>query len=165
MATQYTEQDGSDNNSNNSFRRSLNLGQGALFGTGRRLSRSTTSNMRPGSNSFESAIIEESAVHPTSQIASPVHVRIVPSIDNPSRSLVFSIIERDLEAGRVIKIGRFTDRISIQNHISFKSKVVSRSHCEIWLDNDGKVFIYLFLISFIFKSKFSHCERMSTKWK
>ncbi|KAI8883123.1 SMAD/FHA domain-containing protein [Backusella circina FSU 941] len=139
MATQYTEQNGSDSSSNNSFRRSLNFGQSTLFGTGRRPSRSTTSNTRPGSNNFESSIIEESAVHPTSQIASPVHVRIVPSIDNPSRSLVFSIIERDLEAGRVIKIGRFTDRISIQNHISFKSKVVSRSHCEIWLDNDGKV--------------------------
>ncbi|KAF1807505.1 SMAD/FHA domain-containing protein [Mucor lusitanicus] len=67
------------------------------------------------------------------------HIRIVPSIENPSRSLVFSIIERDLEAGRIIKIGRFTDRSSIQNHISFKSKVVSRSHCEIWLNSDGKV--------------------------
>lgn len=68
-----------------------------------------------------------------------VHIRIVPSIDNPSRSLIFNIIERDLEAGHVIKIGRFTDKSSLKNHISFKSKVVSRSHCEIWLNNDGKV--------------------------
>ncbi|KAG1040460.1 hypothetical protein G6F25_004761 [Rhizopus arrhizus] len=67
-----------------------------------------------------------------------VHIRIVPSIDNPSRSLIFNIIERDLEAGHVIKIGRFTDKSSLKNHISFKSKVVSRSHCEIWLNNDGK---------------------------
>ncbi|KAI8975117.1 SMAD/FHA domain-containing protein, partial [Mycotypha africana] len=69
------------------------------------------------------------------------HIRIVPSIENPSRSLVFNIIERDLEAGRIIKIGRFTDRSSIQNHISFKSKVVSRSHCEIWLNQDGKIML------------------------
>ncbi|KAG1456255.1 hypothetical protein G6F56_006873 [Rhizopus delemar] len=68
-----------------------------------------------------------------------VHIRIVPSIENPSRSLIFNIIERDLEAGKVIKIGRFTDKSSVQNHISFKSKVVSRSHCEIWLNHEGKV--------------------------
>lgn len=71
-----------------------------------------------------------------------VHVRIVPSIENPSRSLIFSIIERDLEAGKVIKIGRFTDKSSVQNHISFKSKVVSRSHCEVWLNHEGKVSYY-----------------------
>ncbi|CEG73672.1 hypothetical protein RMATCC62417_09006 [Rhizopus microsporus] len=70
-----------------------------------------------------------------------VHVRIVPSIENPSRSLIFSIIERDLEAGKVIKIGRFTDKSSVQNHISFKSKVVSRSHCEVWLNHEGKVLL------------------------
>ncbi|KAI8354018.1 hypothetical protein BD560DRAFT_336573 [Blakeslea trispora] len=68
-------------------------------------------------------------------------IRIVPSIENPSRSLIFNIIERDLETGRTIKIGRFTDRSSIQNHISFKSKVVSRSHCEIWQSHHGKVFL------------------------
>ncbi|KAG1468591.1 hypothetical protein G6F56_003746 [Rhizopus delemar] len=68
-----------------------------------------------------------------------VHIRIVPNIDNPSRSLIFSIIEKDLEPGKVIKVGRFTDKSCQEDHISFKSKVVSRSHCEIWLSYDGKV--------------------------
>ncbi|KAI7899132.1 uncharacterized protein BX663DRAFT_518773 [Cokeromyces recurvatus] len=63
------------------------------------------------------------------QLIPNVHIRIVPSIENPSRSLIFNIIERDLEMGRVIKIGRFTDRSSVQNHISFK----------IWLNNEGKI--------------------------
>ncbi|KAI8996881.1 SMAD/FHA domain-containing protein, partial [Pilobolus umbonatus] len=70
-----------------------------------------------------------------------VHLRVVPSIENASRSLIFDVIERDLELGRVIKIGRFTDRSSSQNHISFKSKVVSRSHSEIWLSKEGKVML------------------------
>lgn len=84
----------------------------------------------------------------TSPSISTTPIRIVPSIENPSRSLVFNIIERDLEVGRIIKIGRFTDKSSIKNHISFKSKVVSRAHCEIWLNHDGKVVcIYLCAIS------------------
>ncbi|KAL7323409.1 hypothetical protein PS15p_211319 [Mucor circinelloides] len=133
MASQYTENNNSQETNNTSFRRSL--GSSTLFG--RRSSRSaattitatnTPSNTRPTSDS--------SIIAPDNQT---MHIRIVPSIENPSRSLVFSIIERDLEMGRIIKIGRFTDRSSIQNHISFKSKVVSRSHCEIWLNNEGKV--------------------------
>lgn len=131
MASQYSE---SNNNNTDttpasspttSFRRSL--GTGTLFG--RRSSR-TTATTHGGTEEELAAAAEQHK---------PIHIRIVPSIENPSRSLVFSIIERDLEVGRVIKIGRFTDRSSVQNHISFKSKVVSRSHCEIWLNNDGKV--------------------------
>ncbi|KAI7889718.1 uncharacterized protein EV154DRAFT_513847 [Mucor mucedo] len=137
MASQYadtnTDTVSQPSNSNtNSFRRSL--GTSALFG--RRSSRSnvTTSSTITTRPTSDSSIINHSDEHQSS-----IHIRIVPSIENPSRSLVFSIIERDLEVGRVIKIGRFTDRSSIQNHISFKSKVVSRSHCEIWLNNEGKV--------------------------
>ncbi|KAI8136882.1 SMAD/FHA domain-containing protein, partial [Fennellomyces sp. T-0311] len=71
-----------------------------------------------------------------------MHVRIVPSIDNPRRSLIFDVVDRQLKAGTVVKIGRFTDRSITNNHISFKSKVVSRTHCEIWLDaEDGKLYI------------------------
>ncbi|KAI9357838.1 hypothetical protein BD770DRAFT_388457 [Pilaira anomala] len=130
MASQYSE---SNNNNTDttpasspttSFRRSL--GTSTLFG--RRSSRTTAT--PHGGTEEELAAADQHT---------PIHIRIVPSIENPSRSLVFSIIERDLEVGRVIKIGRFTDRSSVQNHISFKSKVVSRSHCEIWLNNDGKV--------------------------
>lgn len=143
MASQYTENNNSQETNNTSFRRSL--GSSTLFG--RRSSRSaattitttnTPSNTRPTSDS--------SIIAPDNQT---MHIRIVPSIENPSRSLVFSIIERDLEMGRIIKIGRFTDRSSIQNHISFKSKVVSRSHCEIWLNNEGKVpYFLLFILAF-----------------
>ncbi|KAL0145908.1 hypothetical protein V8B55DRAFT_1466371 [Mucor lusitanicus] len=133
MASQYTENNSNQEANNTSFRRSL--GSSTLFG--RRSSRSAAS--------ATTAMNTPSGTRPTSDssIIAPehqtTHIRIVPSIENPSRSLVFSIIERDLEAGRIIKIGRFTDRSSIQNHISFKSKVVSRSHCEIWLNSDGKV--------------------------
>ncbi|KAI7858397.1 SMAD/FHA domain-containing protein [Circinella umbellata] len=71
-----------------------------------------------------------------------MHVRIVPSIDNPRRSLIFDIIDRELKGGTAVKIGRFTDRSITTNHISFKSKVVSRTHCEIWVDSeDGKLYI------------------------
>jgi hypothetical protein len=133
MASQYTESNPQEQQQQQqqqtSFRRSL--GTSTLFG--RRSSRSAASTTTPTSTTTrptsDSSIIADTTTH----------IRIVPSIENPSRSLVFNIIERDLEAGRIIKIGRFTDRSSIQNHISFKSKVVSRSHCEIWLNNEGKV--------------------------
>ncbi|ORY95854.1 SMAD/FHA domain-containing protein [Syncephalastrum racemosum] len=70
-----------------------------------------------------------------------MHMRIVPSIDNPNRSLIFDIVERELQTAAVIKVGRFTDRAISSNHISFKSKVVSRSHCELWLGPDGKLYL------------------------
>lgn len=78
----------------------------------------------------------------TSAITPPktLHVRIVPNIENPSRALIFEILDRELAAGSVIKLGRFTDRPSgCVECMSFKSKVVSRSHCEIWVHSDGKV--------------------------
>ncbi|KAI7875806.1 SMAD/FHA domain-containing protein [Lichtheimia hyalospora FSU 10163] len=67
------------------------------------------------------------------------HIRIVPHLDS-SRSLVFSIIERDLTEDTVLKIGRFTDRFLTSNRITFRSKVVSRGHAEIW-STGGKVYI------------------------
>lgn len=69
-----------------------------------------------------------------------VHVRIVPSIDDPNRCIIFDIVDRELEAGAVIKIGRYSDRhANTPNYMSFKSKVVSRCHCEIVIEEDGKV--------------------------
>ncbi|ORX56419.1 SMAD/FHA domain-containing protein [Hesseltinella vesiculosa] len=67
------------------------------------------------------------------------HLRIVPHLDT-NRSLVFNVIERDLSDGTIIKIGRFTDKIIIPTRITFKSKVVSRGHAEIWTKN-GKFYI------------------------
>ncbi|ORE09122.1 hypothetical protein BCV72DRAFT_321036 [Rhizopus microsporus var. microsporus] len=71
-----------------------------------------------------------------------VHVRIVPSIDNPGRSLIFDIVDRDLEYGTIIKIGRYSERNPNNSDcMSFKSKVVSRCHCEIFVEQDGKLYI------------------------
>lgn len=68
-----------------------------------------------------------------------VHVRIVPNIENPSRSLIFDIVDRELEVGSVIRIGRYSERHANLNCMSFKSKVVSRCHSEVWVETDGKV--------------------------
>ncbi|KAI9310817.1 SMAD/FHA domain-containing protein, partial [Dichotomocladium elegans] len=70
-----------------------------------------------------------------------IHLRIVPSIDNPHRSFIFNLVDRELKAGTVIKIGRFTDRNTDADHISLKSKVVSRTHCELWVGSDGKLYL------------------------
>ena len=129
MASQYNENNTTESVNSNSFRRSL--GTSTLFNR-----RSSRANNNDGSSVVSAVGIPNISEE---QKSSSIHIRIVPSIENPSRSLVFDIIERDLEVGRIIKIGRFTDRSSVQNHISFKSKVVSRSHCEIWLNAEGKV--------------------------
>ncbi|CAG8799290.1 1058_t:CDS:2, partial [Cetraspora pellucida] len=66
-------------------------------------------------------------------------IRIVPHIDGP-RSLHFDIIEREVPEGVLIKIGRFTDKTQAPNRVTFKSKVVSRGHAEIWTES-GKFYI------------------------
>ncbi|CAG8449052.1 6169_t:CDS:2 [Ambispora leptoticha] len=66
-------------------------------------------------------------------------IRIVPHIEGP-RSLHFDIIEREVPEGSIIKIGRFTDKAHVPNRVTFKSKVVSRGHAEIWCEG-GKFFI------------------------
>lgn len=65
------------------------------------------------------------------------HIRIVPHLES-TRSLVFGVIERDVAENTLLKIGRFTDKIFLPNRITFKSKVVSRGHAEIWTEQ-GKV--------------------------
>lgn len=70
-----------------------------------------------------------------------VHVRIVPNIENPSRSLIFDIVDREMNVGSVIRIGRYSERHANLNCMSFKSKVVSRCHCEVWVETDGKLYI------------------------
>ncbi|CAG8828413.1 8575_t:CDS:1, partial [Dentiscutata erythropus] len=62
-------------------------------------------------------------------------IRIVPHIEGP-RSLHFDIIEREVGESVVIKIGRFTDKAFIPNRVTFKSKVVSRGHAEIWTEGN-----------------------------
>ncbi|KAI8379217.1 uncharacterized protein BYT42DRAFT_568033 [Radiomyces spectabilis] len=141
------------------FRRSLTLSHGATSLIARRFSRSSSNRQQTNNNSpttaetraarrctiadpMQLSPCEQPAPLPSNQTRTPsIHVRIVPSIENPSRSLIFDIVDRELEAGLYIKIGRFTDRITSPNHISFKSKVVSRAHCELWLENDGKLYL------------------------
>ncbi|KAI7887358.1 SMAD/FHA domain-containing protein [Lichtheimia hyalospora FSU 10163] len=70
-----------------------------------------------------------------------IHIRIVPSIDDPNRCFIFNIFERDLKPGNVIKMGRFADHHLNDEHISLRSKVVSRMHCELWLEHNGKLYL------------------------
>jgi hypothetical protein len=73
-----------------------------------------------------------------------IHLRIVPNIENINRSLIFEIVDREMEIGEVIKMGRYSDRRANEtNCMSFKSKVVSRYHCEVWAESNGKVKLYL----------------------
>lgn len=147
MTSQYadhtppTESTTPSSPSSSTFRRSLNLSQGASALLGRRFSRTSTqqppTSPRTDTTSTSMSPAASSSSSSTNNVS--VHVRIVPSIENPRRSLIFDVVDREIKAGTVVKIGRFTDRSVTANHISFKSKVVSRTHCEIWVDLDGKV--------------------------
>lgn len=75
----------------------------------------------------------------TSATAADPHLRIVPHLES-TRSLHFEPIERDIRPGMVLKIGRFTDKHQVPHRVTFKSKVVSRGHAEIWAE-DGKFYI------------------------
>lgn len=65
-------------------------------------------------------------------------LRLVPNVGLSCRSFVFDIIERELEPNTIYRIGRFSDRNSLADRLSFKSKVVSRNHAELWTER-GKV--------------------------
>lgn len=94
--------------------------------------------IRPTSHSSENTIPPNDTGHSnTTSSPPPPHIRIVPHLES-SRSLVFGVIERDVRENTVIKIGRFTDRFLTPNRITFRSKVVSRGHAELWTE-DGKV--------------------------
>jgi len=67
----------------------------------------------------------------------PPHIRLCPAIDS-ARSLPFPPIDRDVPEGVVLKLGRFAERRDTPVYcITFRSKVVSRSHAEIWFKDDG----------------------------
>lgn len=77
-------------------------------------------------------------------------IRLVPHLDT-RRSLRFDAITRDLKEGDApLRIGRFTDRSGLglaavnalgSNKLAFRSKVVSRAHAEIWVENGGRFFV------------------------
>ncbi|KAL9556300.1 hypothetical protein MBANPS3_001919 [Mucor bainieri] len=87
-------------------------------------------------------------VAPTSTTATAVehkkvHIKLVPNVGMTNRCFVFDVVDRELESGgSVLKLGRYSDRTVVSDRLSFKSKVVSRYHAEIWLsDQDGKIYI------------------------
>lgn len=77
-------------------------------------------------------------------------IRLVPHLDS-RRSLKFDAIARDLKEGDpALRIGRFTDRSGLglaavnalgSNKLAFKSKVVSRAHAEIWVEQGSRFLV------------------------
>ncbi|KAI7849429.1 hypothetical protein BDC45DRAFT_520751 [Circinella umbellata] len=103
---------------------------------------STTNEFNSSINNNDNARNNDTTISENNEQTSPPpspHIRIVPHLDSP-RSLVFSVIERDVQENAILKIGRFTERFLSPNRITFRSKVVSRGHAEIWTEG-GKFFI------------------------
>ncbi|KAJ2500313.1 hypothetical protein GGH96_002810 [Coemansia sp. RSA 1972] len=70
-----------------------------------------------------------------------LHLRIVPHMVDVRKDLYFEVMDREVVENTRLKVGRFTEKVSQQmNRIAFKSKVVSRSHAEVWTEN-GQFFI------------------------
>ncbi|KAK9240037.1 hypothetical protein V1525DRAFT_338186 [Lipomyces kononenkoae] len=75
-------------------------------------------------------------------------IRMTPFIDHSSTTpaLYFEPIERRGRSGNVIRLGRYTDKKEFSKleaahaPVVFKSKVVSRSHAELWVEN-GQWFV------------------------
>ncbi|KAK3831102.1 MAG: SMAD/FHA domain-containing protein [Linnemannia gamsii] len=74
-----------------------------------------------------------SSAPPPPPAAPAPHIRIVPHLDAP-RSLHFEVVDKDVPEGFILKIGRFTDKQALPNRVTFKSKVVSRGHAEIYTE-------------------------------
>ncbi|OLY84779.1 putative E3 ubiquitin-protein ligase dma1 [Smittium mucronatum] len=84
---------------------------------------------------------ETSSETPADSQTSIPHIRIVPHIVDVRHCLYFDVIDRDVPESLVLKVGRFTEKFSHQlSRVAFKSKVVSRSHAEIWSEN-GEFFL------------------------
>jgi pSer/pThr/pTyr-binding forkhead associated (FHA) protein len=67
-----------------------------------------------------------------------ISIRIVPAMDSFTRlPLRFDPIDRKVDDGEVLVVGRHTDRL-VSEHptaIVFRSKVVSRNHAKMWCSN------------------------------
>lgn len=65
-------------------------------------------------------------------------IRIVPHVGDHRGSCPFAIQERKVPNGEVIKVKRFVDKAPPeQSALSFRSKVVSRQHAEIWSEGSN----------------------------
>ncbi|KAK3847399.1 MAG: hypothetical protein J3R72DRAFT_431314 [Linnemannia gamsii] len=99
----------------------------------------TTGNQPSSPTSPVAPTAATTATASTSSSTTAPHIRIVPHLDAP-RSLHFDVVDKDVPEGFVLKIGRFTDKQALPNRVTFKSKVVSRGHAEIFTEQ-GKFFI------------------------
>lgn len=106
------------------------------------LAASTATRVVPTSaaNASSAAASAASNAASASGAAQQQHIRLVPHLES-TRSLAFDPVSRDVQATVALRIGRFTERnpaipaTSLDaNRITFKSKVVSRTHAEIWYD-------------------------------
>lgn len=67
-----------------------------------------------------------------------ISIRIVPAMDSFTRlPLRFDPIDRKVDDGEVLVVGRHTDRLVTEHPtaIVFRSKVVSRNHAKMWSSN------------------------------
>ncbi|KDQ53952.1 hypothetical protein JAAARDRAFT_418897 [Jaapia argillacea MUCL 33604] len=94
-----------------------------------------------------SAIPRSNLTPPQTGTTQSYRIRLVPQVD----TIRFDPISRDLKLGDApLRIGRFTDSLGSDvevsnalgsNKLVFKSKVVSRSHAEIWVEGGGRWWI------------------------
>lgn len=126
---------------------------GARAGIRRQLSKRRT----PGPATTSSSNQSESEVDDKDTIRH--RLRLLPHLEN-SRSPNFSITTRQLKPGARLRVGRFTDKHDegaslgvaeddkklmggggdpLSLSLAFRSKVVSRNHAEISVNDDGKV--------------------------
>ncbi|KAJ1916708.1 hypothetical protein H4219_003628 [Mycoemilia scoparia] len=105
------------------------------------LTPNTNNSSRENNSSNSNSNQTESSTTQTPTTKQPPHIRIVPHIVDVRRCLYFEVMDRDVPEGEVLRVGRFTEKVSQQkNRIAFKSKVVSRTHAEIWSEN-GQIYI------------------------
>ncbi|KAI8085152.1 uncharacterized protein BX664DRAFT_284201, partial [Halteromyces radiatus] len=78
---------------------------------------------------------------PTTDDQENIHIRLLPNVGLTTRCFIFDIIDRTLTPATILKIGRYSERHAMPDRLSFKSKVVSRTHAELWMEEGKKVFI------------------------
>lgn len=105
---------------------------------------STISSTRPSAVSADSGNSNNS-----NNVVRP-RMRLVPNVGISSRSFVFEIIDKELEPGVIYRIGRFSDRNTLSDRLSFKSKVVSRNHAELWTEQGKVKYKYIIMSNFIY---------------
>ncbi|KAJ1728183.1 hypothetical protein LPJ61_004171 [Coemansia biformis] len=89
----------------------------------------------------DGSISDSNAGSPQAEHPRVPHIRIVPHILDVRKDLYFEVMDRDVPESTILKVGRFTEKVSQQmSRIAFKSKVVSRSHAEVWSEG-GRFYI------------------------